>query len=84
MKPNYGPSTGRTFVTLIGTGFCDTGRQSARFRFGAVSIEVGCEYDQQTDSFRCTTPNFEEHIDKYPIECTVEVTLDGQVYLESE
>ncbi|CAK72743.1 unnamed protein product (macronuclear) [Paramecium tetraurelia] len=84
MKPNHGPSTGGTIISLIGTGFCDTGRQSARFKLGDQYTEVGCEYDSLTDSFRCTTPNFEEHLDKYPVECVVEVTLDGNVYVECE
>lgn len=44
-KPNYGPSTGGTITSLIGTGFCDTGRQSVRFRLGETYMEVGCEYD---------------------------------------
>lgn len=26
MKPNLGPSTGGSIMSLIGTGFCDTGR----------------------------------------------------------
>ena len=44
-KPNYGPSTGGTITSLIGTGFCDTGRQSVRLRLGEHYMEVGCEYD---------------------------------------
>jgi len=26
IRPNYGPSCGGTVITLIGTGFCNTGR----------------------------------------------------------
>lgn len=35
LRPNYGPSSGGTLMTLIGAGFCDTGRQSVRFSFGS-------------------------------------------------
>lgn len=41
-----------------------------------------------TDSFSCTTPRFEENNDEpslhWPMDCKVEVTLDGIVYIECE
>lgn len=45
MRPNLGPSSGGTIISLIGTGFCNTSRQSARFKLGNSVMEVGCEYD---------------------------------------
>jgi hypothetical protein len=87
IRPNYGPSCGGTLITLIGTGFCDTGRQSVRFTFGKNCVqEVAGIYDEMTDSFSCTTPRFEEieELVQWPLDCKVEVTLDGIVYTVCE
>jgi len=87
IRPYCGPSSGGTLVSLIGTGLTDTGKQSVRFTFGKYKTEVGCAYDQISDSFYCTTPKFEdvsEDIIYWPMESTVEVTLDGNIYLPCE
>ena len=34
MRPNCGPSNGGTLVSLIGTGFADTGKQACKFIIG--------------------------------------------------
>jgi hypothetical protein len=47
VRPNYGPSCGGTLISLLGTGFADTGRQSLRFCFGTQKklIDVALNYD---------------------------------------
>lgn len=37
VQPNYGPSIGGTLISLIGTGFADTSKQSIRFIYGDKS-----------------------------------------------
>lgn len=34
MQPKSGPSSGGTIISLLGTGFTDTGNQKVRFSFG--------------------------------------------------
>ena len=83
VQPNYGPSIGGTLISLIGTGFADSGKQSLKFRFANKEIEIGLNYDHQTESFNCMTPNFEDLAEdnvQWPILCTLEVTLDGKIY----
>lgn len=74
-------------VSLIGTGLTDTGKQSIRFTFGKYKAEVGCSYDQTSDSYYCTTPNFDNVTEEtiyWPQEALVEITLDGNIYLPCE
>lgn len=86
MQPNYGPSVGGTLISLIGTGFADTSKQSIRFIYGEKSQyvqEVGLLYDPQTESFSCQTPKFDEQSEtpiQWPQLCKLEVTLDGKIY----
>ena len=83
VRPNNGPSSGGTLISLLGTGFADTSKQSMRFVFASKMVEVGLNYDSSTESFNCLTPNFNEHSDdeiKWPINCLLEVTLDGKIY----
>eukprot|EP00825_Cyclidium_porcatum_P046805 TRINITY_DN745_c0_g1_i2.p1 TRINITY_DN745_c0_g1~~TRINITY_DN745_c0_g1_i2.p1 ORF type:complete len:1060 (+),score=235.51 TRINITY_DN745_c0_g1_i2:76-3255(+) len=86
VQPNYGPSIGGTLISLIGTGFADTSKQSIRFIYGDKSQyvqEVGLLYDPQTESFSCQTPKFDEEAEvsiQWPQLCKLEVTLDGKIY----
>lgn len=87
IRPYNGPSSGGTLVSLIGTGLTDTGKQSVRFIFGKYMAEVGCSYEHTSDSFYCTTPNFDDITDDiiyWPLEAKVEITLDGNIYLTCE
>ena len=87
IRPNYGPSSGGTIVTLLGTGFADTSRQSVRFTVNKQIFEVSCFFDPLTETFTFTTPDFEEQIEeeiKWPINCKIEVTLDGKIYIPCE
>lgn len=34
VRPNSGPSSGGTLISLLGTAFADTSKQSLRFTFG--------------------------------------------------
>ena len=87
IKPHCGPSSGGTLVTIIGTGFSDTSKQSVRFTLKKYSMEVGCTYDQNNEAFFCKTPNFDNQIEEvidWPQECKVEVTMDGKHYYQCE
>lgn len=87
IRPFNGPSSGGTLVSLVGTGLTDTGKQSMRFTFGKYKAEVGCSYDQTSDSYYCTTPNFDNVTEEtiyWPQEAKVEITLDGNIYLPCE
>ena len=33
VRPNYGPSSGETLISLLGTGFAETSKQALRFTF---------------------------------------------------
>ncbi|KRW99588.1 Regulator of chromosome condensation 1/beta-lactamase-inhibitor protein II [Pseudocohnilembus persalinus] len=87
VRPNYGPSSGKTLITLIGTGFANTNKQKLKFVFGEHSLEVPLNYDPQTESFNCQTPRFEDASDvkiEWPISCELYVTLDGNSYQQCE
>ena len=60
IRPLTGPSTGGTMLNLIGTGFTNTAKQSVRFTFGKFQIEVGANFESNTDCFHCMTPKFDE------------------------
>ncbi|KAL4436169.1 hypothetical protein ABPG74_018153 [Tetrahymena malaccensis] len=87
VRPNYSPSCGGTLISLLGTGFAETAKQSIRFKFGKYQLEVGLQYDGSTESFYCQTPKFddasEDHIE-WPLLCTLEITLDGVIYTQCE
>ena len=83
VRPNYGPATGGTIISLLGTGFADTSKQSLKFNFGGRSFEIGLVYDNTTQSFNGITPNFVEAIEEniqWPVLADLEVTLDGKIY----
>lgn len=74
-------------MSLIGTGLTETGKQSIRFTFGQYSAEVAARYESNSDCFYCVTPNFEdasEDVIDWPLECKVEITLDGGSYFACE
>lgn len=78
LKPKLGPSSGGTEITILGTGFVDTGRQQAKFICREHELLRPLEYDSFSDSFYCHSPNFEETgIRQWPQECRLEVSLDG-------
>ncbi len=82
IKPRLGPSSGGTEITILGVGFVDTGRQSARFTLpNDHQIIQPLEYDSFSSSFYCKTPSVERHLKVYPYACLVEVTLDGETYI---
>ena len=87
VRPNYGPSTGGTLISLLGIGFADTSKQSLRFLFGGKVLEVGLVFDPSTLSFNAITPNFTEVIESasaWPMLCELQVTLDGKIYSQCE
>ncbi len=87
IRPHCGPSQGGTMLSLIGTGFIETGKQSVRFSFGKYKLEVGCSYDATTECFHCVTPKFDDAGEEnilWPMHCDVELTLDGSTYLTCE
>ncbi|EGR29393.1 rcc1 family hect domain protein, putative [Ichthyophthirius multifiliis] len=87
VRPNYGPSCGGTLISLLGTGFTETGKQGLRFQFKNYKIEIALNYDHQTESFYCQTPKFDdisEEVIQWPLISQLEVTLDGKIYTECE
>ena len=74
-------------MSLIGTGLTETGKQSIKFNYGQYSVEVAARYESISDCFYCVTPNFEdasEDVIDWPVECSVEITLDGVNYFACE
>lgn len=90
VRPQNGPSTGGTLISLIGTGFTDTGRQSVKFVFGEnlqFCMEVSCSFDPATDCFYCNTPSFEDASEenlKWPLKAQLLLTLDGEHYYPAD
>ena len=87
VRPNSGPSSGGTLISLLGTAFADTSKQSLRFTFGGYVAEVGLNYDSSTESYNCLTPHFNEIAEgelDWPLKCLLEVTLDGKIYILCE
>ena len=46
-------------ISLIGTGYKDTGKQIVRFKFATHTTDVEAKYDDGSDCFHAITPNFE-------------------------
>lgn len=79
-KPGLVPSSGGTELTFFGNGFVDTGRQAVRIRVEEDEVEVPLAFDEKTGTFYCRAPAFEK-VNKllgYPLECGMELTLDGK------
>jgi len=104
MKPSSGPYSGETVFSIIGTGLCDLdGKQKIKFEYGtnlgtkegdsqdsirSYSVEVPLVYDSYTDSYTCTTPNFEapaiyDNV-KWPLVASIKVSLDGESWIDCE
>ena len=47
-------------ISLIGTGYKDTGRQIVKFSFAGHETNVEARYDDGSDCFHAVTPNFEQ------------------------
>jgi hypothetical protein len=46
-------------ISLIGTGYKDTGSQLVRFKFANHISDVQATFDESSDCFHAITPNFE-------------------------
>jgi hypothetical protein len=87
MQPRSGPSSGGTLISLLGTGFCDTGRQKVRFVFGKHRAEVECSFNATSEGLYCTSPKFDDFEDAeelWPLEVSVSLSLDGTHYIPAE
>lgn len=80
-RPNMTPSKGNTEITLFGTGFIHTEQQTVKFRLGSSEIVLPVQYDGESSTFFFRTPNFEKYTNNFPIECFMEVSLDGHSYV---
>ena len=80
MQPKSGPASGGTMISLLGTGFTETGLQRIRFCYKNFVKEVECSYNAASDGLHCITPQFND-IDTdeevWPIEAEVYLALDG-------
>jgi alpha-tubulin suppressor-like RCC1 family protein len=91
IRPSCGPSNGGTIFSILGTGLCDLqGRQKIRFTFGKdnFSVDAPLKYDENTNSFLCKAPNFEEACKyetmEWPQKAKVQVTLDDSDWIETD
>jgi len=87
LLPRAGPSSGGTMVSLLGTGFTETGRQRVRFKFGKYQTEVDCQFNAASECLHCITPKFDDFDDTenlWPLEVEVSLTLDGMNYVQAE
>ena len=90
VRPFCGPSQGGTMISLIGTGFKDTGVQSIRFKFANHTALVAATYDPSSNCFHAHTPNFEVYktADQLPLSwpqiCKIELSLDGVYFTPCE
>ena len=77
-------------IKIAGTGFINSDKLRARFSYGDLSQEVGCQYDPSDSSLLCRTPQIEEFQGqqhpslKLPCKCVISVTMDGIHYSECE
>ena len=79
------PSRGDTELTLFGTGFIHTDQQTVKFKLGNnEEVVLPIDYDGESATFFCKTPDFEAHMSTFPTECTIAVSLDGQTYAPFE
>jgi len=87
MQPKCGPSSGGTMLSLLGTGFADTGRQKVKFCFKHYELEVDCTYNATSEGLHCITPKFNDldgEAEEWPIEAEVYIALDGVNYVLAE
>lgn len=86
ISPFCGPVSGGTRLSLIGTAFADTTSLKVKFTYGDSVVEAACEYDNQSHSLLCVTPDFEIEgtSQTLPAECDLEVTIDGVNYVKAE
>mmetsp|Transcript_24017 Transcript_24017/g.42635 ORF Transcript_24017/g.42635 Transcript_24017/m.42635 type:complete len:850 (+) Transcript_24017:12-2561(+) len=86
ISPFCGPVSGGTRLSLIGTAFASTENLRVKFLFNDTSVEAGCEYDYQSNSLLCLTPEFEveEAHQIWPAICDMDLTMDGENYVRAE
>jgi hypothetical protein len=90
VKPNCGPASGNTTISITGTGFVNSEKLRIRFSYGDLSQEIGCQFDALSKTITARTPKFEEFEGekhpslKFPCTCIISITMDGINYSECE
>lgn len=74
IRPDSGPSSGNTMLSLIGTGFCNTGKQKVRFTFTAKKMTtyknryaIKSQQTKQYDKEEIKNISVEVHCDFDPV-----------------
>jgi len=87
IQPKSGPSSGGTMLSLLGTGFTDTGLQKIRFSYKGHQKEVSCTYNAASEGLHLVTPKFDDldlEEEMWPLEAEVYLALDGVNYVLAE
>lgn len=79
VSPNFGPSTGNTILSIIGSALKEFPNLSVRFDFEGYSKEVKANFDKLSKTIFVKTPNFIDIAPNLtlPAKAKIWVTLDG-------
>lgn len=84
VSPNFGPCTGNTILSIIGSALKEFPKLSVRFDFNGIKKEVKANFDKLSKTIFVKTPNFIENCPnmQLPAKCKVLVTFDGAYFTE--
>lgn len=82
VNPKFGPSTGNTILSIIGSALKEFPKLSVRFSFDKNPKEIKANYDDKEKTIFVTTPNFIELCPSImsPARCQISVTFDGNYF----
>lgn len=83
VNPNFGPCTGNTILSIIGSALKEFPKLSVKFEFG-VEREVKANFDKLSKTIFVKTPNFLELCPTMvlPAKCKILVTFDGTYFTD--